>query len=254
MRNVFVPRSFKRILTLTACILALTIPFQNCSKGPGESKPSEGIILKGGGNGDGYGGKVTYLNVATNEAACSDSGARSAIEVDANGNAALVRDNCQDITAQSVTINDLMQHNLAYLTFGGRLFQHFVSTEPVTGLFCRGNAVNPWGAHNIMDGMIQTEANQSLRATVKVGQYDSSGELIQAYEAVNVAVTEITLPGGGKNYSGKDANGVEVFKMILSKVNGRWQGQMNYIVKPGDKDAGKPPELVPVPGVICTEP
>jgi hypothetical protein len=248
------PTSFhirrQSLLIALAFGVAVLLGFQNCSKGPGSSAKTQTVVLKDSGNGDGYGGKTTYEDPGN----CADKGPLSKIEADGHGGYSLTRENCQDIAPQSVAVSDLMAHNTGYLTYKERLFQVRRDPGVLTTLLCRGDALTPTGLRNVMDGIIDTSGSAET-ASVKVGQYDQNGLLLQAYDAEQVAVTETAAPMGGRLITGFDDAGNRVFELRISFTNGLWRGNMAYAVRTAGQADGTPAsQLIPVPGVICHEP
>jgi len=182
-------------------VLLVAVTFQNCSSPKSDSGSAPQKLQA---NGDGYGGKATYQELAL-DGSCGKDMVRSEIEIADDGKATMTRENCDEIPAKSVTVSSLMPHNPEHFTYNTRTFQKDIDANAVTKLFCRGEGINLAKTRkNVVDAMIQISLNdESVRnARVIVGQYTLDGtRLIRVLRVASTSVSEHATPTpDGKAY------------------------------------------------------
>jgi len=227
--------SVMKFYALAAMLITL-LAFQNCSRSqtPNGTVNDKVAEISYSGNGDGYDGKP-YIRFSTDGLCPDGSAAEAEVRVN-NDRAALVRQDCREISPLSVKVADLnlLPHNLNNLVFENRVFDldpSLSGDKRPTDLLCRGgdeitkkNGIRVEVADFIIKKNDKGNASGKLvmsisdSAKVKDGNYDS-GEF-------DLAVT--TTPNS-LEYSGKSSKGYAL-DITLDTLNskGVWSGQMHF--------------------------
>jgi hypothetical protein len=219
----------KKLISIFSVIsvFALLLVFQNCS-GSSSSSQSPSITTRQN-NGEGYRGKLTYIN----RGSCGGAEmVKSRIEVSADRQSALMlRRDCVDITPEYLNTMDfdLAFYNLDNLLFTNRTFdlekQNLYSrflcrgTDPYSFVYS-GAGVTP--AQVSGDAVIY-KAGSGYSGKIKLGWEDVSGLPLASWSSSNFYVMRQDSSGyeqysGGDIYapvSGTTGSGVQTFNLVI---------------------------------------
>lgn len=211
--------NIKFFLALTG-LLSFAVIYQNCSGGFANSSNSleSNGQFSASGNGEGYTGKLSFVNFDV-DGECGDIGAiRSAIDV-IEGIPYLVKDNCRDIDAIKLGPDKVIAepHNPHNLIFSDRIFD--ISTAEVpSSLLCKGEAADPHdGLINKADVAIKAKTSNGqtiYMGRVLVGVYTLQGELLRTYDSEDIPVKATTINNTAYQYLGRNQQNSEGFSLL----------------------------------------
>ncbi|MGE3682769.1 MAG: hypothetical protein AB7G93_13675 [Bdellovibrionales bacterium] len=244
--------------------LVLLFVFQGCTKsGPAEkSAPPSGLTdARLSGNGEGYGGKLSYVSRQLVEP-CADGKPRSQILI-ANdlSEANVIREDCKEIEPTSVSVPslNLMPHNMENLVYDGTLYdQDNGQSAWRSSLLCRSRApATAVGQDNTtVDAVIGTPEGVNpplFMGRVIVGIYDSLWNLVKVKDMGDVRVIPTMREHNPDHIYYENVSGSEHF--ILEVFRPHMNAQLFYFrsITP-EETVLTEPELRHIQGLHCYSP
>jgi hypothetical protein len=227
-------------------LILLLLAFQNCTQRAGSDSRQIGLESKG--NGDGYAGKVKYLDLDLNNV-CGGS-PKGEIEVTNGTSGMITMENCQAIIPRPVDISalGLMPHDPANLVFNENLYQ--VVSDNSQGVFlCRANTPNISGSEKYVLDAIVKKTPGGLVGQVHLGIYDLNMALKSTISYEN-PIALAPGPGGSRLYVGN----VGENRQFVLQLNDSPTNTLNGLVMVTVPDPGMGAITVSVTNVSCNLP
>lgn len=206
----------KGIILFAFAVLVLL--FQNCEQSDGSSSQndSQSSILANG-NGDGYGGKASYVNYDLENKCSSDVVMEESVVEIINSKPYLTVENCTPITPKPLPNFEVKEHNQSFGLDSETLYQRIEARDEISEVFCRGNWFDMTeGQQEFADAYIMDDGF-SLTAKIRAGVY-KDGVLVQSRDIQSVPVTKsfrTDVRGPSTWYEGVDPQNRKAFTLVV---------------------------------------
>lgn len=234
-------------LTALGAALLLGIGFQNCTWRSDSTEVSSKPKFVFYGNGEGYGGKVNYINTS---ASCPGGDINSRLQVDfATKKATVIQENCAPVAPYEIDFTqlNLLPHNQENLTHQERVYDIESGLSGFSSVLCRGSENQfSTGNNQLADAIIRNAGDGSLTGRVVLGIYDSMGSLLDVKDSSTVAVIPLAM-ADRTLYNSSPSSG-QMFTLDVYTENGQLKARLTYDLNFSSPPVGSGPVLPMPPG------